>query len=96
MRIDNLIFLYIANFLVILILSSTFKIFMRKLLVMQPYLFIYHWRSCCWNLGIHRLDGLCLLFLGNGFYIIGTCTEGKVFRSQVFWFLEPGHLWWIF
>jgi hypothetical protein len=51
--------------------------------MLQSNILVNHWWSCCWNLGIHRLDGVCLLLSDNDGCIYWALSEVKVFSPGV-------------
>ena len=51
--------------------------------MLQSNILVDHWWSCCWNLGIHRPDGICLLLSDNDGLINWAFSKVKVFSADI-------------
>lgn len=80
---------------VCLMLSKVYNWIFFSLCLLQPDIFIYNWRSCCWYFGIYRLERICLLLTSHGNYFTWARSQSKIFNPHILWFLEPCSTWWL-
>jgi len=65
------------------------------LFILQPDIFIYNWRSCCWYFGIYRLERICILLTSHVIYFSWAHSQSKIFNPHILWFLESCANWWL-